>query len=175
MEPIFTKVTGEYGTAEPNDIPDIPEAAETVSHWLLTSEKGVFHSLFDQWILFAVRLRDDVPGFPPPKRHFSGATHEILCITLNPEVGRYTTERIAQAMVRKPRLAYMEPPNVMVQVEATDDEVRDVVSLLAQAFTHGLVSPESMWTAGHDKALNERWMSMIVKSLAHARGEVHAP
>jgi hypothetical protein len=174
MEPIYEKVTGQYGTAEPVDIPDIPKAAETVAHWLLTSQLGVFHPLFDQWVLFAVRLRDNVPGFPPPKRQFPGATHEILCITLNPEEGHCDVDRIMSYM-ETGGMPHLMPPNVIVQIEATDDEVLATVSLLAQAVIHGALSPESLWTAGHDKELNERWLTSITKSLAHQRGEVHAP
>lgn len=174
MEPIYEKVTGIYGSGEPVPVPDSPEAAETVAHWLLTSVPGAFHNLFDQWVLFAVRLRDNVPGFPPPKRQFPGASHEILCITLNPEEGHYDVDRILGYMDTG-GMPYLEPPNVIVQVEATDDEVRAVVSLLAQAVVHGALPTESLWTAGHDRRLNEQWLTVIVKTLAHQRGEIHAP
>jgi hypothetical protein len=174
MEPIYEKVTGICGIAEPVDIPDTPKAAETVAHWLLTSELGNMHPLFDQWVLLAVRLRDNVPGFPPPHRQFPGATHEILCITLNPEAGHYTPERILSHM-ETGGMPHLSPPNVIVQVEATDDEVRPLVSLLAQAVVHGALVTESAWTAGHDNRLNEEWLTSITKSLAHQRGEIHAP
>lgn len=169
MEPIYEKVTGPHGTAEPMDIPDIPQAAETVAHWLLTSPD--YHPLFSQWILCAVRLRDDIDGFPAPHHQFEGTTHEILCITLNPESGPYDADKISLSG----DLPRLEPPNVIVQIIADDDEVRPVVSLLAQAVIHGALSPESLWTAGFDKALNERWLTSITKTLAHQRGEAHAP
>lgn len=181
MEPIYEKVVGPNGTAEPVPIPDVPKAAETVAHWLLTGHKvegrdtgSVFHPLFDQWVLFAVRLRDDVPGFPPPKRKFIGATHEILCVTLNPEQGPQDVERIL-GYIDTGGMPWLTPPNVIVQIEATDDEVVPMVSLLAQAVIHGALLPESLWTAGHDKRLNEQWLTSITKSLAHQRGEIHAP
>jgi hypothetical protein len=176
MDPIYEHVTGRYGTADPLDIPDTPDGAETVAHWLVTSVKGAYHPLFDQWILAGVRLRDNIPGFPPPHRQFEGATHEILCVTLNPEAGRYDPERIKQHYSKgKGGLPFLEPPNVVVQVEAQDQEVRQVISLLAQSVIHGAMNPESLWTAGLDKQLNLQWTSAIVKTLAHGRGETHAP
>ena len=174
MDPIYDKVTGEYGTAEPVPIPDDPKAAETLAHWLLTSELGVYHPFFYQWVLVAVRLRDNVPGFEPPKRQFEGATHEILCLTMNPEAGHYDVDRVLSHMDTG-GMPWLQPPNVIVQVEASDDEVKPLVSLLAQAVIHGALRPESLWTAGHDEALNEDWLASITKSLAHQRGETHAP
>lgn len=171
MEPIFGKVTGEHGTAEPVELPDIPKAAATVASWLLTSES--FHLAFHQWLLIAVRL-DDIEGFPPAKHHFEGTTHEVLVVTLNPEAGRFDLDRLAPHL-EAGDLPHLDPPSVAVQVIAEDAEVTRLLSLLAQGVVHGVLSPESMWTAGYDEALNEVWLAAITKSLAHGRGEVHAP
>lgn len=174
MDPIFEKVSGSYGVAEPVPIPENPLTVETVAHWLVTSAPMVYHPFFVQWVLAAVRLRDDIPGFPPPKRHFEGTTHEIMCVTLNPEDGPQDVDRIL-GYVETGGMPWLMPPSIAVQVIATDEEVRDVVSLCAQSVVHGHLSPESLWTAGRDRALNDRWLTAIVKSLAHARGELHAP
>jgi hypothetical protein len=171
MEPIYEKVTGRAGVAEPVEVPDAPSSAATVASWLLTSE--AYHPFFHQWILAGLRL-GDIPGFPPAKHQFEGTTHEITCITLNPEKGRYDLERLATHLVDG-GLPHLMPPSITVQVIATDDEITPVVSLLAQAVVHGALSPESMWTAGHDERLNETWLTVITKSLAHIRGEIHAP
>src|SRR5207244_7504063 len=119
-------------------------------------------------------LRANIPGFPPPYRQFIGATHELLCITLNPEEGHYDPERVKEHY-ETGDLPFLMPPNVAVQVEATDDEVNQVVSLLAQSVVHGALATESMWTAGFDKELNLAWTTAITKTLAHGRGEAHAP
>lgn len=175
MIPIYAKITGNAGVAEPVEPPDTLFDQEAVSAWLITGAKGFFHPIFDQWLLLAVRLRDGVPGFPPPHRQFDGATHEILCLTLNADQGRYDTDRIKEQWGKDQVVSWIEPPNVIVQVEATDDEVTPILSLLAQSVVHGLLVPESLWTAGFDENLNLTWTAAITKTLAHGRGEVHAP
>jgi hypothetical protein len=171
MDPIYEKVIGAYGEAEPIELPDIPQSAATVASWLITSEN--YHPFFHQWLLAGLRL-GDIEGFPPAKRQFDGTTHEIFCVTLNPEAGRYDLSRLATHMTSGD-LPTMDPPSIAVQVWATDDEITPVLSLMAQAVVHGALSPESMWTAGMDRGLNEQWLTVITKTLAHQRGETHAP
>ncbi len=162
MIPIFDKVTGPAGTAEP--IPfdlDDPEAAETVASWLLTAPAA--HPVWTQYALVVVRLRDDVPGFPPPHRRFVGATHELLVLALNPDGGPYTGAALAEGKV----LPYLMPPNLVEQFEATDHEMQDLASLAAQAVAHGILNPDTDGRAA--------WLPVLVKTLAHTRGEEHEP
>src|SRR5216117_356305 len=108
MEPIYDKVAGQLGTAEPVELPDIPQAATTVASWLITSER--YHPYFHQWLLSAVRL-GDVEGFPPAHLQFEGATHEILAMTLNPEAGRFDLGRLVPHL-EAGDLPHLNPPSV---------------------------------------------------------------
>ena len=164
MEPTNERVESGDFSAEP--IPyDLTKAdgAETVCGWLLTAPR--FSPAWDQYFLVCVRLRDGVPGFPEPKRQFEGATHEIIVGALNP-VRRYTGASLAAGQ----SLPFLQPLNVVVQFEGTDEEMRDLVSLMAQGVVYGFLSPEPA-LAGDNSA----WLSAGVKTLAHIRGEEHAP
>jgi hypothetical protein len=57
--------TGPHGTAVELPIPDVPEAFETVCHWLITSES--YHPFWTQWTLVVVRLREVRYAFCSPR------------------------------------------------------------------------------------------------------------
>lgn len=156
---------GAYGTAVRCDLPDRPDAAETVCQWLLTAPG--YHPLWTQYALIVVRLRDDVPGFPPPHRQFDGATHELLVLALQPDHPR-TPESFAAG---EP-LRFLQPVNHAHQFEATDAEMEDLADLAAQGVVHGVLNPE---TADAPERIRAAWLMSLTKTLAHGRGEEHAP
>lgn len=162
----YDEIKGPCGTATQLEIPDEPWARQTADHWLLTAP--MYHPLWSQYVLACVRLEDDVPGFPPPHRQFPGATHELLVVALNPEHGPYSREKL-----REPGdLKYLTPVNICHQFIATDAEMRAVVPLAARAVVHGALNPE---TGDAPERIRQEWLSSLVKALAHARGEEHAP
>jgi len=114
-----TRHRGPAGRADLLDIPDRPDCAQTTAHWLI--DAPIYSPAWSQYLLFVVRLDDDVPGFPPPKRHFDGATHEFAIWTIDPG-SPVTAEQINAEHARgRPCLTFLSPVNALAQFEATDD------------------------------------------------------
>jgi hypothetical protein len=157
--------TGPYGCAHRVTWPvDDVRAVQTTDYWLITAPR--YHPLWSQYGLFCVRLDEDVPGFNPPILKFDGATHELLVATLDPESGPHRVETILANA-----LPLLLPVNVVHQFTATDAEMRAVCELAARAVVNGQLCPES---SDAPALVREQWLTSIVKTLAHMRGEEHA-
>lgn len=163
------KLEGPYGTAEQVPTPGIPSAAETVCTWLITAPRA--HPLWSQYMLAVVRLRD-LTGFPPPARQFDGATHELLVVALDPEHGPMDPERAVRYWRRGRSLPYLTPVNIAHQIEGTDEEAAELAEMAARGVVRGHLMPE---TGDAPDAIRAAWKASLVKTLAHSRGEVHAP
>jgi hypothetical protein len=162
------RLEGPYGTAELVPIPDTPEAAETVCTWLLTAPYA--HPAWSQYMLGVVRLRD-MPGFPPPKRQFDGATHELNVTALDPENGTITVADMGRFM-REGGWPFLTPVNIAHQLEGTDDEAAGLAEMAATAVVKGWLCPE---TGDAPRRIRAGWKASLVKTLGHIRGEIHAP
>lgn len=160
-----TRYDGGYGNAVIVPVPDTPQASETVCTWLLTAPYA--SPAWSQYNLVVVRLRDDAPGFPPPARHFPGSTHELLVVALDPDHGPYTAENMSR--FHDGSLPFLTPVNVVHQLEGTDDEASMLAAYAAWGVTAGVLSPEPAVPRPSD------WDIALVKTLAHIRGEQHAP
>jgi len=163
---ILQTFDGPFGLAQKASLPDTPRAAETVCQWLLTAP--TYHPAWSQYLLMVVRLRDDVPGFPPPHRQFDGATHELLVIVLDPTRGPVNVLQLSDADFR---YGFLEPVNHAHQFEATDGEVEELADLAARAVVSGVLNPE---TGDAPDRIRGQWLSSLTKTLAHLRGEEHA-
>ena len=161
-------VEGVAGSAVELHIPDVPMAMQTVTHWLITAP--VYHPLWSQYVLACVRL-DNVPGFKPPRLQFQGATHELIVMALAPGPGPYDEGRMAEYW-RSGDLPFLTPINIVEQFEATDDEMRLLCQYAAMAVVHGWLNPE---TADAPELVRENWLASLTTTLAHIRGEAHAP
>lgn len=159
---------GPYGTALKLKLPDIPEAAETVCSWLITAP--VWHPAWSQYLLAGVRLRD-LPGWPEPQRQFEGATHELFVVTLDPGSGPYGADIVDKYMAAG-NLPVLTPVNVAHQIEGTDAEIEELAGLAVTAILHGQLEPEA---SNGPTRIREGWKSSMTKTLAHIRGEEHAP
>lgn len=155
---------GVFGTAWRLVIPDRPRSAQTTDWWLIHAPQS--HPLWSHYVLCCVRL-DDAPGFPPAKLRFPGATHEIIVAALDPRHGPYT----AEAMPDK-QLMWLEPVNVVEQFTATDEEMRHLCSSASWGVVVGALEPES---SNGPERVRRQWLTALVKTLAHMRGEEHAP
>lgn len=162
-----TEFDGAYGRAVAWAVPDHPRAAETVCTWILTHPQG--HPLWSQYLLLVVRLTDH-PDFPPPKRQFPGATHELLVLALDPKSGPYAPETMDRFL--DGTLPYLTPVNIVHQIEGTDDEACKLAANVAWGVTVGALWPETADAPGRVRA---EWKASLVKTLAHIRGEEHAP
>lgn len=164
MEPVYEPVQGIHGDAAPLDVPATPAAAETVCLWLITAP--AYHMAWSQYLLIVVRLTDDLPGFPPPSHKFEGTTHELMVWVLDPD--HLQTPESANAFVAEHAMPpFLTPQNVVEQYIATDDEMRQLASLCAQSIVHGVLNPDTDGRAA--------WLPVTTKTLAHIRGETHAP
>lgn len=169
--PVDEPVEGPYGKAEPNppsDYPDIPQAATTVAHYLITAPQ--YHPLWSQYILAVVSLRES-EGLPPPHLQFEGATHELLVYALNPD-NVWTVESMTEQIKSQKGIPYLLPINICHQFTATDEEMQKVAWLACRAVVHGGLNPE---TADAPTRIRESWLAAVVKTLGHLRGEEHAP
>lgn len=165
-------IDGAHGRAERVPLGDGPEWAETVCSWLLTAPWA--HLLWSQYNLVVVRLRDGVPGFPPPKRQFDGATHELIVVALNPEHGDARglfTPAALRGFTDGPGLPMLTPANIAEQIEATDAEAAELAELAARAVVNARLCPE---TDDAPDRIRMDWKASLVKTLAHMRGEAHA-
>lgn len=167
-----TEFKGPCGRAVSVPLPDVPDAAESLCTWLVTAP--VFHPAWTQYLMPVVRLRD-VPGFPPPVRQFSGATHELIVVAMNPEHGPYTAQNLMRYMDpggdRYGWLPYLTPGNITHQIEGTDEEAAHLAAYAAWGITAGALNPETSDAPAH---IRESWKVSLVKTLAHIRGEAHA-
>ena len=164
----MTEYCGPFGTATHLQVnPDLPGADTTVCWWLLSGLR--WHPLWNQFALVVVHLRP-THGTPPPRLHFPGATHELLVMALNPERGpRTPTDLAANGLGPN---AWLTPLDVVHQFEATDTEMQTLAGMLAEACVQGWLTPS---TDDARQALREMWLTVCVKTLAHGRGEEHAP
>ena len=158
---------GPYGRAFRIELPDRPDTAETVCAWVVTSP--IWHPLWAQYQLNVVRLRQGVPGFPEPLLKFDGATHELHVVALHPEFGPWTPKRVVEADYAMP---YLTPVNIAEQFTATDEEMATLAGLCVLGVLNGHLNPE---TSDAPEAIRHGWLTSMVRTLAHMRGEEHAP
>ena len=166
------KYAGPRGFAEHLDIdPDLPGSETTVTWWLLT---GPWHPVWPQFVLSVLHLRDQA-GMPPARLHFPGATHELLVVALNPGKGRRATVHAPETLTQGGFRAvggHLEPVDVVHQFTATDDEMTQLAELCARGCADGLLTPSTDDARAYYR---EQWLSACVRTLAHMRGEEHAP
>ena len=140
-----------------------PRHGTTVAWWLLT---GPWHPLWTQFAICVVHLRD-TPGLPPAELHYPGATHELLVMALDPS-HVHTPEGLANSQP----LHYLRPLDFVHQFTATDDEMRELARCLANACAAGQLTPSTDDNRTHYR---EQWLTSCLRTLAHIRGEEHAP
>lgn len=148
--------------------PSLQGADTTLAWWLLT---GTWHPIWPQFVISVIHLRD-VEGREPATLQFPGATHELLVLALNP--GEPPKIHDAVKLERKglKLCGYLEPIDVVHQFEATDEQMVDLAKLAAQACVDGRLNPS---TDDAREFYHEQWLTACVKTLAHMRGEEHAP
>lgn len=135
------------------------EQDATLDTWLLTLP-GV-GTIWTQFILYVVHLRDIPEQEHPTHRDNEYQSHEIGLWALDPDIGPYTFENLASKS-RK----LLTPANFIGRLElATDDEVRQLLPLIAKGLVEGAVPCEP------DDHLNfkERWWAILHATLEHIR------
>ena len=153
--------SGPFGTATEVILKsDVLDHGAHIGTWLLHCPGQ--SPAWEHYMLSAVHLRP-IPGESKPATiKVPGATHEFLVLALNPE--RTPTPD-------NPPWPHLTPANVVEQVELPDDAAAaELLALCAQAVVDGVLPAEPP-LAGQV----EPWRTVLIKSAAHARGEVHAP
>jgi hypothetical protein len=160
------EVRGPAGSAERLKYPADPPHASIVG-WLITAP--VYHPAWSQYLLSVIHLRP-VTDVPEPILQHDGMTHELMVLALNPEGGQLTAEVVAGPPGAD--WGYLTPVNIALQHTATDAEMIAVADLATAAVVHGQLNPE---TADAPDRVRENWLAAVTKTLAHIRGETHAP
>lgn len=103
---------------------------------------GPYHPFWNWWYVSIIHLRP-IESAPPPHVHFPGATHEVLCLSLDPEPrnGRPAfpdLERIESGDVEHGLPGFLQPADWVVQVVLpSDEEARRLGDLIARHICAG--------------------------------------
>lgn len=160
---------GPHGTAVLLDKnPEMVGADTTIVWWLLT---GDWHPLWSQFIITVIDLRDQ-PGKSPAHLQFLDATHELLVLALDPGDPPRVHDKELLNTKGLAGPGYLEPIDVYHQFIATDEEMIQLASACAKGCVNGFLTPS---TDDARPALREAWLASCVRTLAHFRGEEHAP
>lgn len=167
-----SQIHGPAGVAEKLIIPPGPHADMTVAHYLITAQG---QAPWDQYLLAAIRLTE-AEGWPAPVLQFDGATHEIMMLALDPDKGPYAPgdmeTRFGPGAPEDGKLPVLIPINVAVQFTATDGEMETLLQYAALGVVKGRLPAEPMFG---QQSHHDQWLGTLVKTLAHMRGEEHAP
>lgn len=171
------RIEGPYGTVDFIPLPDIDDpdldvrtrAVFEVSEgtWLITAP--AYHPVWSQYMMSAVGLADH-PDLGDAYKKFPGATHELLVAALHPDTP--VTVASMQEHCKRGDAGILQPINIAEQFECTSDEIKIVAWLAGRAVVYGQLNPE---TGDAPERIREQWLTACVKTLAHIRGEAHAP
>lgn len=159
-------MTGEYFRVALPD--ERPAQDTTICAYVITAPWA--HPLWSQYALYVIGLQD-VDGVAPAHHKFDGTTHELLVVALNPDHTWTQATAEQQARDLKP-LPYLTPVNICEQYIATDAEMVELAGLCAAGCAAGVLNPETSDAPNYVRA---NWLISTTKTLAHIRGEVHAP
>lgn len=161
---------GPGGISEHVPVPATMRNADTSTClYLLTAPR--YHPVWSQYVISVVDLTVDRPDLGPPNLHFVDATHELLVMAVNPELGLLSPTRMVRRSEAGEAGFYLSPPNVGHQFTATAEEMTQLAWLLGRAVAHGQLNPE---TGDAPSLIREQWLGLCVRTLAHMRGEEHA-
>lgn len=126
---------------------------------------GPYHPFWKWWMVSIVHLRP-LEGAPPPHVRFPGATHEIMCLSLDPEPrnGRPAEpdlDRIEAGDVEGGLPGFLQPPDWVVQVILPDD---DGARTLAELVVREIASGRSC-----DSDFRSWWERTIQTTAEHVR------
>lgn len=152
-----------YAIHVPVDLePDDPPAKQgTVSAWLLHCPGQ--SPAWDRYVMSIVHLRP-IPDTPPPEVRVPHATHELYLFACDPRDGHPTPD---DPETWRPLI----PLNLALQLQLPDDEAAS--ALLESAVRYAIAG--QAWVEPPFPGYVEPWMTVLLKTAAHARGEVHAP
>ena len=121
----------------------LPEADATLAHALFTAQPRQ-HPFWNQYVIFVCHLRD-IPGQSRPAvRSHPEDTHNLMVITVNPEIGPV---KAADCFTWYRERWQLQPLNYSEFLRnLTDEQAVEVFNLACRAFAEGLfiVEPEGI-------------------------------
>lgn len=137
IEHVFDAV-GRYGTARRAHLTEVQRSAAPASLAMWQIEAAAYHPAWAHYLVCLAHLRD-VPGAPPPKKHYPAAEYELLVLAAKYE-GRVPDD--PGQWLR----GYLEPPNLVYQFHgfggATDGPAVQLAERYVRAVCDGL-SPDT--------------------------------
>jgi hypothetical protein len=171
MRPELRVYRGRWGSV--HELPKVPpregmpEQVATLSHWFVSSPAA--HPVWPHYLFLTVRLRDVEGQSRPPTKPFPDATHNIMLVALNPEIGPWTAENVTEKMLApRDQSAFLTPLNASEFVgNATDAQAIELTHLLARAMVDGIVPIEpGDWGRA-------RWTQCIASTMEHIQTGGH--
>lgn len=138
------------------EIKKLPEdkVAYIIGQWLLDSPIDPFWNFHT---LSVVHLRGEIPGEGPPELFFDGATHEILCLAIDPNI---KTVKLDWSDLKPSDVSFLSPPDFIIQIKAdSDTAARKKIEDCLEQYLAGRLPPYSDF--------RESWTLSL--------GGVHAP
>lgn len=115
--------------------------------WLLYAPAA--HPLWNWHVLMGIHLRDVEGQSSPPHLRFPGATHEIICLAINPEKEGGLHPGDANTF------HYLRPPDFAEQIILPRDaHCAELLSLGAHAVVDGMLVPDSDFRGAWQASLN---------------------
>lgn len=162
IEPTYSGPSGKAWKCE-YEQPAVMSVEDRISFELTLRQYILYapsaHPFWSWYFLGGISLRDP-PGSEPSKKHFEGATHELLVMSLDPD---RPAPRPNGKFGKQGQLAPLSPPDHVIQTMFVNDEqFGEIVDLFAKAVANGLLSPDSDW--------RERWNQSMTHTVDHYRG-----
>jgi hypothetical protein len=156
------ELTGPHGTAIRIPRTHYTDKPATLDAFIITAPG--WHPLWSQYMLALITLAD-LPGQPPATLERPGATHQIITMAMDPDLGPYTPDSFAGR-----RVQYLRPGNIGAQFTAADQQALDLLPLCAQAVIFGHLNPE---TSDAPQRIRAAWAQSIQQTLDHDRDRHH--
>jgi hypothetical protein len=149
---------------------DFSEDAKTVADWDATVAMWLIHApgqspVWNRYVVSCVHLRD-IPGqSKPAKKTFSAATHEIMIIACNPDMGDVAVEgfrRRQDELRAEGKGWFLTPFNYVGQFEIAEDmTAKDLTALLVRSIVDNHLPAEPPLSGG------DYWTISLAKTLEH--------
>jgi len=156
----YGPIQGPGGIAVPMTIPDLPQCAPVMGHWLVTTVGC--HPERTQYIAALMSLAD-FPGMKTPARSFPEATHEIAILPLDPRAAPQTARSAVNGLAAG-TLAWVQGDEIYCQVRAEHEDAAELLPVLVFAIVCQGWNPDISPDPGQ---LRASWQAAIVRNLVN--------
>lgn len=160
MSTPYGPISGERGIGVPLVVPDVPDFASVLTHWLV--EARGWHPQRTQWLV-AIDSMAPVAGLNTPIVRVPGATYQIGVFPLDPSAGHQTDHSVLRLLLaHELPIIRSHGEIVVVQTIATTAEMWETAPLLVHAIVHGNWSPDASTDGGNVRGA---WREAIERNL----------